>query len=165
MAKEQSFDVVSHVDMQEIDNSVQQAAKELVQRYDLKDSGATITLDKAAATITVAAPADFVAKQVVDVLGTKLVRRGIDLKALDWGTPEAASGGSVRITAKIVNGIEAELARRINKEIREEKFKVKVQIEGDKLRVFSAKRDELQDVIAFLKDRDYGIPLQFTNYR
>jgi len=165
MAKEQSFDVVSHVDMQEIDNSVQQAAKELVQRYDLKDSGATVTLDKAAATITVAAPADFVAKQVVDILGTKLVRRGIDLKALDWGTPEAASGGSVRMTANIVNGIEAELARRINKEIREEKFKVKVQIEGDKLRVFSAKRDELQDVIAFLKDRDYGIPLQFTNYR
>ncbi|MDF1542468.1 MAG: YajQ family cyclic di-GMP-binding protein [Anaerosomatales bacterium] len=165
MAKEQSFDVVSNVDMQEIDNAVQQASKELVQRYDLKDSGATIALDKAAATITVAAPADFVAKQVVDVLGTKLVRRGIDLKALDWGAPEAASGGSVRVTAAIVNGIEAELARRINKDIRDQKLKVKVQIEGDKLRVFSPKRDELQEVIAFLKDQDYGIPLQFTNYR
>ncbi|MFU8890210.1 MAG: YajQ family cyclic di-GMP-binding protein [Anaerosomatales bacterium] len=165
MAKEQSFDVVSNVDMQEIDNAVQQASKELVQRYDLKDSGATIALDKAAATITVAAPADFVAKQVVDVLGTKLIRRGIDLKALDWGAPEAASGGSVRVTAAIVNGIEAELARRINKDIRDQKLKVKVQIEGDKLRVFSPKRDELQEVIAFLKDQDYGIPLQFTNYR
>ena len=165
MAKEQSFDVVSTVDMQEIDNAVQQASKELVQRYDLKDSGSTIALDKAAATITVAAPADFVAKQVVDVLGTKLVRRAIDLKALDWGAPEAASGGSVRLTAKIVNGIEAELARRINKDIRDQKLKVKVQIEGDKLRVFSPKRDELQEVIAFLKDQDYGIPLQFTNYR
>ncbi|MBW6468545.1 MAG: YajQ family cyclic di-GMP-binding protein [Coriobacteriia bacterium] len=165
MAKEQSFDVVSNVDMQEIDNAVQQASKELVQRYDLKDSGATIALDKAAATITVAAPADFVAKQVVDVLGTKLIRRGIDLKALDWGSPEAASGGSVRVTAAIVNGIEAELARRINKDIRDQKLKVKVQIEGDKLRVFSPKRDELQEVIAFLKDQDYGIPLQFTNYR
>jgi cyclic-di-GMP-binding protein len=165
MAKEQSFDVVSHVDMQEVDNAVQQASKELVQRYDLKDSGATIALDKPASTITVAAPADFVAKQVVDVLGSKLIRRGIDLKALDWGAPEAASGGSVRLTAKIVNGIEADLARRINKEIRDEKFKVKVQIEGDKLRVFSPKRDELQEVIAFLKDRDYGIPLQYTNYR
>ncbi|MBE0416297.1 MAG: DUF520 family protein, partial [Coriobacteriia bacterium] len=121
--------------------------------------------DKSAATITVSAPADFVAKQVVDVLGTKLVRRGVDLKALDWGAPESASGGSVRLTAKIINGIEADLARRINKEIRDQKFKVKVQIEGDKLRVFSPKRDELQEVIAFLKDRDYGIPLQYTNYR
>lgn len=165
MAKEQSFDVVSQVDMQEIDNAMQQASKELMQRYDLKDSGATIALDKSAATITVSAPADFVAKQVVDVLGTKLVRRGVDLKALDWGAPESASGGSVRLTARIVNGIEADLARRINKEIRDQKFKVKVQIEGDKLRVFSPKRDELQEVIAFLKDRDYGIPLQYTNYR
>jgi uncharacterized protein YajQ (UPF0234 family) len=165
MAKEQSFDVVSQVDMQEVDNAVQQASKELKQRYDLKDSGATINLDKAAATVTVAAPTDFVGRQVIDVLGTKLVRRGIDLKALDWSDAEAASGGSVRITARIVNGIEADLARRINKEIRDQKFKVKVQIEGDKLRVFSPKRDELQEVIAFLKDQDYGIPLQYTNYR
>lgn len=165
MAKEQSFDVVSQVDMQEVDNAVQQASKELKQRYDLKDSGATINLDKAAATVTVAAPTDFVGRQVIDVLGTKLVRRGIDLKALDWSDAEAASGGSVRITARIVNGIEADLARRINKEIRDQKLKVKVQIEGDKLRVFSPKRDELQEVIAFLKDQDYGIPLQYTNYR
>ncbi len=165
MAKEQSFDVVSQVDLQEVDNAVQQASKEISQRYDLKDSGAAITLDKSASTVTVSAPADFVAKQVIDVLGTKLVRRGVDLKALSWGTPEAASGGATRVSANIVNGIEADLARRINKEIREQKLKVKVQIEGDKLRVFSPKRDELQEVIAFLKDRDYGIPLQFTNYR
>lgn len=165
MAKEQSFDVVSQVDMQEVDNAVQQASKELKQRYDLKDSGSTITLDKASAAVTVAAPSDFVAKQVVDVLGTKLVRRGVDLKALQWGTPESASGGTVRLTGAIVNGIEPDLARRINKAIRDEKFKVKVQIEGDKLRVFSPKRDELQEVIAFLKEQDYGIPLQYTNYR
>lgn len=165
MAKEQSFDIVSQVDMQEVDNAVQQASKELAQRYDLKGSGAAVALDKSAATVTVSAPADFVAKQVVDVLGTKLVRRGVDLKALDWAAPEAASGGSVRVTARIVNGIEPDLARRINKEIKDQKFKVKVQIEGDKLRVFSPKRDVLQEVIAFLKDRDYGIPLQYTNYR
>lgn len=165
MAKEQSFDVVSQVDMQEMDNAVQQASKELKQRYDLKDSGATVVLDKTAATVTVAAPTDFVGTQVIDILGSKLVRRSVDLKALDWGTPEAASGGSVRITAKIVNGIETDLARRINKDIRDQKLKVKVQIEGDKLRVFSPKRDELQTVIAFLKDQDYGIPLQYTNYR
>ena len=165
MAKDQSFDIVSQVDMQEIDNAVQQAAKELVQRYDLKDTGSTISHDKAAGTIQIAAPSDFVAKQVRDVLETKLVRRDIDLKALDWKAPEAATGGSVRVTASIVNGIETDLAKRINKEIRDEKFKVKVQIEGDKLRVSGPKRDELQEVIAFVKSKDYGVPLQFTNYR
>jgi uncharacterized protein YajQ (UPF0234 family) len=165
MAKEESFDIVSQVDMQEVDNAVQQAAKELVQRYDLKDTKSSVELDKHAATITVKAPSDFVARQVVDVLGSKLVKRGVDLKALQWGNAETASGGSVRQVASVINGIEAELARRINKEIREEKFKAKIQIEGDKLRVFSASRDELQAVIAFVKSQDYGVPLQFTNRR
>lgn len=165
MAKDESFDIVSQTDMQEVDNAVSQTEKELTQRYDLKDTGATVTLDKQAQTITLAAPDDFVAKQVRDVLESKLVRRNIDLKAVSWGKPEAASGGSVRISGKIVNGIETDLAKRINKEIRDEKFKVKVQIEGDKLRVFAPKRDELQTVIAFLRQKDYGIPLQFTNYR
>jgi uncharacterized protein YajQ (UPF0234 family) len=165
MAKEESFDIVSQVDMQEVDNAVQQTAKELTQRYDLKDTKSSVDLDKHEATITVKAPSDFVAKQIIDVLGSKLFKRGIELSALQWGTPETASGGSVRQTAEIVNGIEAELARRINKEIREEKFKVKVQIEGDKLRVFSSSRDELQAVIGFVKAKDYGIPLQYTNRR
>jgi hypothetical protein len=165
MAKDQSFDVVSQVDLQEVDNAVQQATKELVQRYDLKDTHSTITLDKHEATIAVSAPSDFVYRQVKDVLDTKLVRRAIDLKALSWGKVEAASGGSVRCSAKIVNGIEPDIARRINKEIRDEKHKVKVQIEGDKVRVFSPNRDDLQTVIAFLKQQDYGIPLQFVNYR
>ncbi|MBN1192266.1 MAG: YajQ family cyclic di-GMP-binding protein [Coriobacteriia bacterium] len=165
MAKEQSFDVVSQVDMQEVDNAVQQAVKELLQRYDLKDSGSTISLDRTAAAITISAPSDFVLGQVKDVLSTKLVRRNIDLQAILWGKIEAASGGSSRTVGTIVNGIEAEIARKINKEIRDEKFKAKVQIEGDKLRVFSASRDELQSVIGFLKERDYGIPLQFVNYR
>jgi uncharacterized protein YajQ (UPF0234 family) len=165
MAKEESFDIVSQVDMQEVDNAVQQATKELVQRYDLKDTKSSVELDKHAATITVKAPSDFIARQVIDVLGSKLVKRGVDLKALQWGTAETASGGSVRQTATVINGIEAELARRINKEIREEKFKAKIQIEGDKLRVFSASRDELQAVIAFVKSQDYGVPLQFTNRR
>ncbi len=165
MAKDQSFDVVSQVDMQEIDNAVQQTAKELVQRYDLKDSGSTVNLDRSAATITLTAPSDFVLGQVQDVLASKLIKRGIDLKAVSWNKIEAASGGSSRQTGSIVNGIEAELARRINKDVRDQKFKVKVQIEGDKLRVFSPSRDELQNVIAFIKERDYGIPLQFINYR
>jgi uncharacterized protein YajQ (UPF0234 family) len=106
-----------------------------------------------------------VLRQVTDVLNTKLVRRTIDLKAVSWGKEEAASGGTVRISGKIVNGIDMEIARKVNKDVRDEKFKVKVQIEGDKVRVFSPSRDELQAVIAFLKQQDYGIPLQFVNYR
>lgn len=165
MAKEQSFDVVSQVDMQEVDNAVQQASKELAQRYDLKDTGSTISLDRQASTITLSSPSDFVLGQVRDVLASKLVRRTIDLKAVSWGKVEAASGGSSRQTGTIVNGIDAEIARSINKDVREQKRKVKVQIEGDKVRIFSASRDELQAVITFLKEQDYGIPLQFTNYR
>lgn len=165
MAKDNSFDVVSEVDLQEVDNAYQQAAKELVQRYDLKDSGAKLEYSKGEKSFTLSAPSDFIAKQVIDVLNTKLVRRDIDLKAVHWGAPQAASGGSVRILGNIVMGIETDLARKINKDIRDEKFKVKVQIEGDKLRVSAPVRDELQRVIAFLRDKDYGIPLQYTNYR
>jgi uncharacterized protein YajQ (UPF0234 family) len=165
MAKDSSFDVVSEVDLQEVDNAYQQTVKELVQRYDLKDSGATIEFSKADKSLTLHAPSDFIGRQVIDVLNTKLVRRSIDLKAISWGAPEAASGGTVRITGTIVMGIETDLAKRINKDIKDQKFKAKVQIEGDKLRVSSPVRDVLQSVIAFLKEQEYGIPLQFTNYR
>jgi uncharacterized protein YajQ (UPF0234 family) len=165
MAKEESFDIVSQVDMQEVDNAVQQTDRQIAQRFDLKDTKSEVTLDKHAATVTVKAPSDFVARQVVDILGTVVVKRGIDLKALTWGPAEAASGGWVRLSATIVNGIEDTFARRINKDVRDEKFKAKVQIEGDKLRVFSPSRDELQRVIAFVNGKDYGIPVQFTNRR
>lgn len=165
MAKESSFDVVSTVDMQEIDNAFGQAKRELSQRYDLKDSGADISLDKSAKKLTVSAPSDFVAKQVIDVLGSKLVRRGVDLGSIKWGAPVAAAGQSVRQTADIVEGIDKETAGTINKDIKAQKLKVKVTIEGDKLRVSSASRDTLQEVIAFLKEKDYGQPLQYVNYR
>lgn len=165
MAKESSFDVVSTVDMQEIDNAYQQAKKELTQRYDLKGSGAELSLDKQKKTITVAAPADFVARQVIDIMGSKLIKRGIDLTAVTWGDPQAATGQSVRQTATIVEGIDKETAGKINKDIKAQKLKVKVTIEGDKLRVSSASRDTLQEVIAFLKGQDYGQPLQYVNYR
>ena len=165
MAKESSFDVVSTVDMQEIDNAYQQAKKELTQRYDLKGSGAELSLDKQKKTITVAAPADFVARQVIDIMGSKLIKRGIDLAAVKWGDPQAATGQSVRQTATIVEGIDKDTAGKINKDIKAQKLKVKVTIEGDKLRVSSASRDALQEVIAFLKGQDYGQPLQYVNYR
>jgi uncharacterized protein YajQ (UPF0234 family) len=165
MAKDASFDIVSEVDMQEVDNAYQQTLKELVQRYDLKDTGSKLDFSKAEKTFTLHAPSDFIGHQVIDVLNSKLVRRNIDLKSVSWGAPEGASQGTVRIPGTIVMGIEQDLARKINKDIKEKKFKVKVQIEGDKLRVSGAVRDELQAVISFVRDTDYGIPLQFTNYR
>ncbi len=165
MAKESSFDVVSTVDMQEVDNAYGQAKREIAQRYDLKGSGAEIALDKGARKLTVSAPAEFVAKQVIDVLGSKLIKRGIDLSAVKWGDPIPAAGQSVRQVAEIVEGIDKETASKISKDIRGTKLKCKVTIEGDKLRVASASRDTLQDVIAFLKGQDYGQPLQYVNYR
>ncbi len=165
MAKECSFDVVSVTDIQEVDNAFQQTKKELSQRYDLKGSGAEISLDKAAGTVTVSAPADFVAKQVIDIFQTKGLKRGIEISAVSWGKPIAASGGSVKLIGTVVNGIEKDLASKISKAIREQNSKVKVQIEGDKLRVISASRDTLQEVISYLKSQDFGQPLQYTNYR
>lgn len=165
MAKESSFDIVSSVDMQEIDNAYGQAKKELTQRYDLKDSGSSIALDKQAKTITVNAPSDFVAGQVTDIIASKLVKRGIDLSAIKWGASENASGGTVRKVANIIEGIDRDTAGKINKDIKAQKFKAKVTIEGDKLRVSSASKDTLQDVISFVKGNDYGQPLQFNNYR
>lgn len=165
MAKDSSFDIVSQIDMQEVDNAFGQTKKELAQRYDLKGSGADIALDKAGKSVTVSAPSDFVAKQVIDVFTSKLVKRGIDLNALDWGKVEAASGGTVRQSAQIIEGIDRDTAGKINKDIKGTKLKVKVTIEGDKLRVSGPKIDTLQEVISFLKGQDYGQPLQFVNYR
>lgn len=165
MAKDSSFDVVSQVEMQEVDNAYQQTAREISQRYDLKDSGSEIVLSKPDRSITVSAPADFVARQITDVLNSKLIKRGVDIKAVRWDAPQAASGGTVRVTGHVVDGIDQELAKKINKDIKALKLKCKVVIEADKLRVSSASRDTLQEVIGFLRDQDYGQPLQFTNYR
>lgn len=165
MAKDSSFDVVSEVNMQEVDNAFQQAARELSQRYDLKDSGATIELSKSDKLFTLHAPADFVARQVIDILSSKLIKRGVDVKTVSWEDPQAASGGTVRLIGRIVEGIDQATAKKINKDIKDQKLKVKVTIEADKLRVSSASKDALQTVIQFLRDQDYGQPLQFTNYR
>lgn len=165
MAKDSSFDVVSEVNMQEVDNAFQQATRELSQRYDLKDSGATIELSKSDKLFTLHAPADFVARQVIDILSSKLIKRGVDVKTVSWDDPQAASGGTVRLIGRIVEGIDQATAKKINKDIKDQKLKVKVTIEADKLRVSSASKDALQTVIQFLRDQDYGQPLQFTNYR
>ena len=165
MAKDSSFDVVSQVNMQEVDNAYQQCARELTQRYDLKGSGAKIELSKPERLFTISAPADFVAGQVKDVLNTKLIKRGVDIASISWDAPQTASGGSVRVLGHIIEGIDTATAKRISKDIRDQKFKVKAAIDGDHLRVSSASKDALQQVIAFLRDQDYGQPLQFTNYR
>ena len=165
MAKDNSFDIVSECDMQEVENAFNNTRKALAQRYDLKDSGSTVDFDKAKATFTVLAPSDFVSGQVIDVLNTHLVRRKIDLKAVQWGTPQDASGGMVRTLGTVIQSIDTDTCKKISKDIKAQKFKVKVTIEGDKLRVSGPKRDELQNVIAFLREQDYGLPLQYTNYR
>ena len=157
MAKDNSFDIVSETDMQEVENAFNNTEKGLKQRYDLKDSGSKVDFDKGAKTITVLAPSDFVSSQVIDVLNTNLIKRKVDLKAIKWGTPQDASGGMIRTVGVIQQGIEQDVAKRISK--------VKVQIESDKLRVSGPKRDDLQEVISFLREQDYGIPLQFANYR
>lgn len=165
MAKDSSFDVVSSVDKQEVDNAFQQTQRELSQRYDLKDSGAELSFSKAEALFSLSAPSDFVANQVIDVLNTRLSRRKIDLKSVRWDKPQAASGSSVRILGHLVEGIDQAFAKTLSKDIRDTKLKCKVVIEKDKLRVSSASKDVLQEVIAFLRDKNYDQPLQFVNYR
>ena len=165
MAKDSSFDVVSQVDMQEIDNAYGQTTKEMKQRYDLKGTNSKIDLDKRAKIITITAPSDFVVRQIVDILQSKLIKRGVDIKSVSWGKPEKASGGNVRQVGTILEGIDRDTAGKINKDIKAQKLKVKVTIEEDKLRVSGPKKDILQEVISFLKEQDYGRPLQFVNYR
>ncbi|MDO4532631.1 MAG: YajQ family cyclic di-GMP-binding protein [Coriobacteriia bacterium] len=165
MAKDSSFDVVSQVDMQEIDNAFGQATKEMKQRYDLKGTNSKIDLDKRAKTITITAPSDFVVRQIIDILQSKLIKRGVDIKSVSWGKPENAAGGNVRQVGTILEGIDRDTAGKINKDIKAQKLKVKVTIEEDKLRVSGPKKDILQEVIQFLKEQDYGRPLQFVNYR
>ncbi len=165
MAKDSSFDIMSECDMQELDNAYNQANKALAQRYDLKDTNSKLEFDKQASTFTVLAPSDFICGQVVDVLNSALVKRNIDLASIRWGKDEEAAGSMVRRKGSVIQGIEADIAKRISKDIKAQKFKAKVQIEGEKLRVSSPKRDTLQEVIAFVKEQDYEIPLQFGNYR
>ncbi|MBI3606875.1 MAG: YajQ family cyclic di-GMP-binding protein [Nitrospirae bacterium] len=165
MADQNSFDVVSEVDMQEVKNALDQTAKELQQRFDFKGSKSRVTLEEGDKILVIVSDDEAKLKSVIDILQTKFVKRGISLKALDYGKVEQALAGTVRQRVTITQGIASEKAKEISKAIRDGKFKVQAQIQGDQLRVTSKSRDELQTVIAFLKDRDFGIPVQFTNYR
>ncbi len=163
MAQEFSFDIVSKTEMQEVSNAVQQAQKELAQRFDFKGSKSSIEL--AAEEIVLASDDEGKLRSVKDILESKLVKRSVSLKALDYAVLEQAVGGTVRQRAKIVQGIEIEKAKAIVKSIKEAKLKVQVSIQSDQVRVTGRTKDDLQKAIAIVKEKDYGIPLQFTNYR
>lgn len=163
MAGESSFDVVSEFDRQELVNAIDQAERELRTRYDLKDTKSEIRLEKAA--IILSAPADITLSSIRDLLESKLIRRGLSLKILNYGEVEPAAGGTVRQTGTLQQGISQDLARDITKLIRDTHPKAKAQVQGDAVRVSSKSKDELQSIMATLKAKDYPVPLQFTNRR
>ena len=158
-----SFDIVSEVDLQEIRNAYDQANREILTRFDFKGTDTTLSLDED--LIEVRSQTDNRAKAAVEVLKEKLVRRNISLKALHEGPILPAARGSVRQTLNINRGIDEDRGRQISKFIRALSVKVQTQIQGDQLRVTAKKKDDLQSVIRAIKDEDFGIPLQFTNYR
>ncbi|QGN34886.1 YajQ family cyclic di-GMP-binding protein [Microlunatus sp. Gsoil 973] len=163
MASESSFDIVSKVDRQEVDNAVNQAAKEVRQRFDFKNTDASISWS--GEVIEMEANTEERVKAVLDVFQSKLIRRGVSLKALDTGEPRI-SGKVARITASIKEGISSENAKKISKLIRDDGPKgVKAQIQGDELRVSSKSRDALQTVQSLIKEQDYDFAVQFSNYR
>lgn len=158
-----SFDVVSEVALQEVDNAVNQACRELQTRYDFKGSKSTLSLEKDG--LILVSDNEEKMKSVIDVLQSKIIRRGLSLKSLEMGKVEAAGGQTVRCLIKIRQGIEKEKAREIVKTIKNMKTKVQSAIEGDKLRISAKKKDDLQEVIQFLKKTDFDVPLQFNNFR
>ena len=163
MAQEFSFDVVSKSDMQEVANAVVQAQKELAQRFDFKGSKSSIELT--AEELILVSDDEGKLVSVKDILETKLVKRKVSLKALDYGKIEPAAGGTVRQKAKIVQGIEIEKAKAIVKTIKDAKVKVQASIQSDQVRVVGRSKDDLQRAMTLVRETDYGIPLQFTNYR
>ena len=163
MSKESSFDVVSKADLNEVRNAVNMAQKEIATRYDFKKSVSAVTLEGDA--LVLVSDNEGKLRQVVEVLEEKLVRRQVPLKALQYGKIEEALGGTVRQRVGIANGIPEEKAKAMNKLLRQRFKKVKVQIQGDTVRIFSPSKDELQAAMAALREEDWGIPLQFVNYR
>jgi hypothetical protein len=164
MAAENSFDIVSKVDMQEVRNAIDQAIKEVRTRFDLKDSKSDITLEGEDA-IQLASIDEYKLQAVTEILRQKLVKRGVSLKALTFGKVEPAAGSSVRQKISLQQGIAGEKAKEIVRVIKDSKIKVQASIQGDTVRVSGKDRDSLQEVIALLKGRDLGIDMQFTNYR
>ena len=165
MADQFSFDIVSSLDLQEVDNAVNQAVKELRTRFDFKGSKSSIEFLKADKKIRVLADDELKLRNLQDILKTRIASRKIPIKALQFGEPEKAFEGTLRQEISLVQGIAQDKAKDIVKKVKERPFKVQVSIQGDQLRVSSKSKDELQGVIAYLRSESFDIPLQFTNYR
>ena len=166
MATNSSFDISTGADLQEVDNAVNQAIKEIAQRYDFKGTNCTIEFDRDKAVIKLAADDEFRMQQLIDVLEEKCARRPVPAKNLKRGDFEPGAGTSVRCMLTLTQGIDQDTAKKISKGIKEQGFKkVQTQIQGDEVRVMSPSRDELQAVMAFLRSQDFGIELKFGNYR
>ena len=164
MAKEPSFDVVSEVNMQEVNNAVNQTVKEITQRYDFKGTKSTIEIENGN-SVKIVTEDDTRMRNIVDVLQSKFIKRGVAIKNMEYGKVEPAAGGMVRQNIRIKQGIEADVAKKITKDIKTLKVKVQTQLQDDQVRVSGKKLDDLQAVIAFLKGQDYGVELQFNNFR
>lgn len=163
MAKDNTFDIVSQVDLQEVNNAVNQAQKELQTRFDFKGSKSEITYD--GEQITLVGDDEFKLKNVVDILEAKMVKRGINLKALQYGKIEPSAKDTVRQRVNLVQGVDKELAKVITKLVKESKLKVQAAIQNDQVRISGKNRDDLQEIMKIIKDHDFNIPLQFINYR
>ncbi|PYQ34104.1 MAG: YajQ family cyclic di-GMP-binding protein [Acidobacteria bacterium] len=163
MAQDCSFDIVSKTDMQEVANAIQQAQKELAQRFDFKGSKSSIELNPE--EIVLISDDEGKLRSVKEIVEGKLVKRKVSLKALDYASVEPSSGGTVRQRARIVQGIETEKAKTIVRTLKDAKLKVQASIQSDQVRVTGRNKDELQKAIALVREQDFGIPLQFTNYR
>ncbi|MFH1459476.1 MAG: YajQ family cyclic di-GMP-binding protein [Candidatus Omnitrophota bacterium] len=160
-----SFDIVSEVDLQEVDNAINQARKEIIQRYDFKNSKCSIDFSRKEKKITLVADNDYKLRSLTDILNTRMVKRGISLKSLKFNEVQKAFEGTLRQLVEISTGIDKEKAKELVKIIKDLKLKVQSQIEGEKLRISSAKKDDLQAVINHLKSIDFPLPLMFCNYR
>jgi uncharacterized protein YajQ (UPF0234 family) len=165
MAADNSFDIVSKIDMQELNNAIQQALKEITTRFDLRDSGSKIELAEKDTQLVLSSKDEYKLKAVTDILQSKMVKRGISLKALSYGAIEPAAGGTVRQKVTLQQGISGDKAKEIVRVIKDSKLKVQAAIQGDTVRVSGKDRDTLQQVIALVKGNDFGIDTQFTNYR
>jgi len=165
MAKEASFDIVSKTDMAEVQNALNQATAEIKQRYDFKGSRSELSLDQTKGTITLLADNDIKLRAVIDILQSKLIKRSVSIKALQYGAEEKASGDMIRQVVTIQQGIPTEKAKEIVKLIKNMKLKVQASIQQDQVRVTGKKRDDLQAIQAELKGKDLAIDMQFENYR
>jgi uncharacterized protein YajQ (UPF0234 family) len=166
MAKDNSFDIVSEVDLAEVANAVNQAGKEVAQRYDFKGTGSTIELDTKDGTLTLRSASEYTLETLAGIVEQRLIRRKVSPKALSWGAVEPAAKDTVRQTATIQSGIPIEKAREIVKYVKDLKLKkVQIAIQGEQLRVSGRDRDALQEAIAALREHDFDVDMQFTNYR